>query len=88
MTDKYKLKRAYGLECLLFDASKKVIECEYVGDKPDLDDNISIIDLDWILKALSMQQGNVYFRDVARLCTGINEIKQHYLIMKLAGINE
>jgi len=86
VTDKYKLKKAYGLECLSFDGAHKVIECSYIGDNPEFDDNIKLIDLDWILKALSMQQGRVYFKDVKKLCTGMNELKQHYLVFKLAGI--
>jgi len=86
VTNKYELKKAYGLECLSFDASGKVIICTYVGDDPTLDDNIKLVDLDWILKALSMQQGNVYFKDAAKLCTGMDELKHHYLLLKLAGI--
>jgi len=86
MTDKYKLKKAYGIECLSFDAGAKIIECTYIGDVPKHDDNIAIGDLDWILKALSMQQGKVYFKDVGKICTGMDELKRHYLVMKLAGI--
>lgn len=86
MTPKYQLKKAYGLECISFDASKKVIECEYIGNRPNFDDNIKMVDLDWILKALSMQQGYVYFKDASKLCNGIDELKRHYLIIKLAGL--
>jgi len=86
---KHQLKKAYGLEHLVFNASGKVIECEYTDTVcafPEEEDNIKMAELDWILKSLSMQQGNVYFKDAAKLCTGMDELKRHYLLLKLAGI--
>ena len=86
MNTKYLMKKAYGLECLCFDASKKMISCKYVGDRPDLEDNINISDLDWLLKVLSVQQGIVYFEDVGKQCVGIDEIKYNYLTLRLSGL--
>jgi len=86
MSNKYELKKAYGLECLCFDSHHKMIQCSYVGDNPEIEDNIDFNDLDWLLKALSIQQGNVYFTDAKKICTGIDEIKQHYLVMRLSGL--
>jgi len=78
------LKAAYGLEGLHFYhvANSRTYGCSF----KDFGDDIEPEDLDFFLKSLSMQQGVVWFDDVGEYCTGIDELKSHYLIFKLAGI--
>lgn len=80
--DKKKLKEAYGLEKLSFYRKGAQFCCHY----SDADDKVDIFDLDFILKSLSAQQCAVYFDDVGEVCTGIDELKQKYLIFRLAGL--
>ena len=82
------LKTAYGLENLWFyyEQQWKRFRCRYVGANHSLEDALDPSDLDFILKSLSMQQGNIWFDDVGEWCKGLDEIKSHYLVMKLAGV--
>lgn len=83
------LKAAYGLEYLHFYYVPrfKMFCCRYVGtDGFSMEDELDPVDLDFLLKSLSMQQGKVYFDDVKEACTGMDQLKMHYLPFKLAGI--
>ena len=83
----FKLKEAYGVEGLNFAYTRgKNYGCYYVGNDQTREDEIDYEGLDFILKALSMQQGTIYFADIDEWCNGLDELKAHYLVMKLAGI--
>lgn len=79
------LKAAYGLEGLHFYrlSDGRTYGCSLKS----FGDDIGPEDLDFFLKALSMQQGVVWFDDIGEYCTGIDELKGQYLIFKLAGIS-
>jgi hypothetical protein len=76
------LKKAYGIENVYFYIKNKKFHCCY-GSK---DDEIDLIDLDFILKSLSIQQGVVFFDDVGEECVGMDQLKYKYLILKLSGL--
>jgi hypothetical protein len=76
------LKRAYGVEKLSFYRKGHQFHCRY----GDFHDAVDINELDFLLKALSAQQGVVFFDDVGELCVGMNELKFKYLIFSLAGL--
>jgi hypothetical protein len=83
------LKEAYGLEHLWFYYIQgwQLFGCRFTAsDDFSLEDALDPTDLDFLLKSLSMQQGKVYFDDVKQVCVGMDELKTHYLPIKLAGI--
>lgn len=88
------LKRAYGLENLYFYEGSTTSRpwrgycCKYIADPYDFDikESINSADLMFLLQALSMQQGKVYFADHKQFCVGIDALKTLYLPMKLAGL--
>ena len=88
----HELKEAYGLENLDFYyySPDQIFACKYHtksgSDKFNPGYILDPADLDFLLKSLNMQQGRVYFDDVKQICRGMNELKHHYLIMELAGI--
>lgn len=83
------LKRIYGLEHLdFYEDDRGLYHCKYISDPNDFnyDRALDNINLDFVLKSLSMQQGKIYFDDIGQTCTGINEVKSHYLVIKLSGL--
>lgn len=86
------LKEAYGLEYMHFyyiqpTRLHRMYCCKYdVNENLYLEDALDPRNLDFLLKALNMQQGEVYFEDVKKVCVGMDELKMHYLPIKLAGI--
>ena len=83
------LKRMYGLEnlCIYYNRHN-YIHCKYIADPEDFNyENVVPNDaLMFWLTSLTMQQGYIYFDDIGRFCVGLDDLKGHYLPMKLAGI--
>jgi len=80
--EKQKLKEAYGVEGLSFYYKKRQYHC-VLSPK---EDKLSLVDLDFLLKALCVQQAYVFFDDVNEMCIGIKQLKSKYLIFRLAGL--
>ena len=78
-----KLKEAYGLEGLCFYMKRGVYHCKYSKTESD---KIDYLDLDFLLKSLSIQQLKIFFDDVDHQCVGMDELKKEYLIFKLSGL--
>jgi hypothetical protein len=80
------LKKAYDLENLEFYMIYDRFYCRYVSDPNLANDTIDILDMDFLLKSLSAQQGKVIFEDTGDTCCGIDELKTKYLVFRLAGL--
>ncbi|KKM77321.1 hypothetical protein LCGC14_1371240 [marine sediment metagenome] len=80
------LKKAYGLENLRFYEKNNRFRCTYVTDADKIVDGFGLSYMDYILKALSAQQCCIFFDDVNKMCVGMDELKQEYLIFRLAGL--
>ena len=81
-----KMKASLGLENLHFYRGKhELFHCKYIYDSNNFDDEDEL-DLQFILSSLSLQQGKVFFDDCNDFCTGIDKLKEKYLIFKLVGI--
>lgn len=83
------LKRMYGLEYLDFYEDKRGRYCcKYISDPNNFnyDKAIDNSELMFLLNALSIQQGKVFFDDYKRHCVGIDGLNELYLPMKLAGL--
>ena len=83
------IKACYGLENLHFYRHYKLgrhdMHCKYISDPNDFTTE-NELDLQFILNALTRQQGHIYFDDLKKVCVGMDQLKFEYLIMKLAGI--
>ena len=83
------LKRPYGLEHLHFyEGNRGRYTCCYISDPYDFDihESLTKTELSFLLQALSVGQGKVYFEDAAQYCVGIDGLNEQYLPMKLAGL--
>ena len=83
------MKKAFGLEYLDFYFTKKgLFACRYIKDPNDFDydKSMSNFDMEFLFKALSMQQGKVYFEDYGIFCRGLDGLNELYLPMKLSGL--
>jgi len=81
------LKTSYDLEYLQFYQSDNgKYHCRFTKKIEDVIDLINPNELYYLLKILTMGQGSVYFDDVNELCIGMDELKKHYLVLKLAGL--
>ena len=83
-----RMKEAYGLEHLHFYSKKAGYCCRYISDPNDVDfnDTLKNEDLMFFLRALSMEQGKIWFDDYGQWCYGITELKELYLPMMLGGL--
>lgn len=84
-----RMKKMYGLENLHFYRNKKNSYCcKYIPDPEifDFDEALDTLNLSFLLKSLSLQQGRVYFEDYQESCVGMDELKRMYLPLKLAGL--
>jgi hypothetical protein len=79
-------KACFNLENLHFYRGQYgKFHCKYINDPYDFE-NEDILDLRFILSSLSMQQGKIFFDDINDCCTGIDKLKEKYLVFKLAGL--
>lgn len=79
----------YGLEYLNFyEDKKRGYCCKYISDPDDFnyDEAMDNADLMFLLNALSVQQGRIFFEDYGKTCVGIDGLNELYLPMKLAGL--
>lgn len=83
------LKRMYGLEYLDFYEDKRGRYCcKYISDPNvfNYDAAMNNSELTFLLTALSIQQGKVFFEDYQKHCVGIDGLNTLYLPMKLSGL--
>jgi hypothetical protein len=88
------IKKAYGVEHLYFYCGRVkggrngLWHCKYIGPNKLMPRQSEETDheLDFFLKALSTQQGKVFFDDCCQTCTGLDELKTLLLTMVLAGL--
>jgi len=79
-----RLKSIYGLDNLCFYFKKGMYHCKY--SKTCSETEMDYCDLDFLLKALNIQQAIVHFDDVGHDCIGMDELKKEYLVFRLSGL--
>lgn len=77
-----RLKKAYGVDGLCFYMKNGYYHCKYSRDE----DEVGSSDLDFLLKALSIQQLKIFFDDINYCCIGMDELKKEYLMFRLSGL--
>jgi len=83
------LKKMHGFEHLDFYEDRRGRYCcKYISDPDDFNYESALdnVDLMFLLNALSMQQGKVFFDDYKQCCVGLDQLNEFYLPMKLAGL--